>query len=164
MYCCYPQVMIEIIFQQRNVAVSMLLSLMFNFRMFNLYKLLICQQLFPYIVLCVLVTRHHISCHIEQMIKLFLRHNHEPLGKYEMLCHLEYLHVHYLSILNRKVSLFVHIFFSFYVSLTLTNMGNRNLHQIQLLLLPVLKRDLKTLWLLYILRNQHFFPKLAFLQ
>lgn len=76
-----------------------------------------------------------------------------------MLCHLEYLHVHYLSILNRKVSLFVHIFFSLYVYVTLTNMGNRNLHQIQLLLLPVLKRDLKILWLLYILRNQHFFSQ-----
>ena len=95
----------------------------------------------------------------DKTLRIFLRHNHEPLGKYEMLCHLEYLHVHCLSILNRKVSLFVHIFFSFYVYVTLTNMGNRNLHQIQLLLLPVLKRDLKILWLLYILRNQHFFSQ-----
>ena len=84
---------------------------------------------------------HRTEC---KTTRIFLGYNHELhdlLGKHQMLCHLESRQswICCLSILDRKASLFLNIILSLHASVILNNMGNRKLHQIPLLLLPVIK-------------------------
>ena len=105
---------------------------------------------------------HRTEC---KTTRIFLGYNHELhdlLGKHQCSAILNLVEsrqswICCLSILDRKASLFLNIILSLHASVILNNMGNRKLHQIPLLLLPVISRALIIHWILHIFWKKHLF-------
>ena len=110
---------------------------------------------------------HRTEC---KTTRIFLGYNHELhdlLGKHQCSAILNLVEsrqswICCLSILDRKASLFLNIILSLHASVILNNMGNRKLHQIPLLLLPVISRALIIHWILHIFWKKHLFFQLCF--